>query len=115
VTRTSHPLLKTIGSTIRSLRRQQGLSQEALADRAAIDRSYMSSIERGLRNISVLNATRIAAALEVPVCDLLKGRVSAFESHAGLAHIPSGGPEVGSARCDVAAAEWTLDCSLSLG
>jgi transcriptional regulator with XRE-family HTH domain len=68
-----HPLLQTIGMTIRSLRRQQGLSQKALADLAHIDRSYMSSIERGLRNISLLNMARIAAALDVPLWDLVHG------------------------------------------
>jgi len=41
---------------------------------AGIDRSYMSSIERGLRNISVLNMARIAAALGVPLGDLVYGR-----------------------------------------
>ena len=69
-----HPLLRTIGLTIRALRRERDLSQEALADLAGIDRSYMSSIERGLRNISVLNIARIAKALDVPVRDLLGPR-----------------------------------------
>jgi transcriptional regulator with XRE-family HTH domain len=56
---------------IRQLRRQKGLSQEVLADLAHIDRSYMSSVERGLRNVSVLNVARIATALQVPLSDLL--------------------------------------------
>jgi transcriptional regulator with XRE-family HTH domain len=68
------PLLRTIGLTIRALRRERGLSQEALAALAQIDRSYMSSVERGLRNVSVLNVARIAAALDVPVRDLLGPR-----------------------------------------
>jgi transcriptional regulator with XRE-family HTH domain len=72
--RTAHPLLQTLGLTIRSLRHERGLSQEALADLAQIDRSYMSSVERGLRNISVLNIARIAKALDVPVRDLLGPR-----------------------------------------
>jgi transcriptional regulator with XRE-family HTH domain len=74
MTRPVHPLLRTIGLTIRSLRRERGLSQEALADLAHIDRSYMSSVERGLRNISVLNIARIATALDVPLRDLLGPR-----------------------------------------
>jgi transcriptional regulator with XRE-family HTH domain len=69
--RTSHPVLRTIGSTIRSLRRERGLSQETLADLADIDRSYMSGVERGLRNISVLNLSRVAKALDVPLADLV--------------------------------------------
>jgi transcriptional regulator with XRE-family HTH domain len=72
--RAAHPILQTLGFTIRSLRRERGLSQEALADLAQIDRSYMSSVERGLRNISVLNIARIATALDVPVRDLLGPR-----------------------------------------
>jgi transcriptional regulator with XRE-family HTH domain len=71
VIRVSHPILNGLGVTIRRLRRQQGLSQEALADLAQIDRSYMSSIERGRRNLSLLNVARIAAALQVKLGDLL--------------------------------------------
>jgi transcriptional regulator with XRE-family HTH domain len=80
VARSSHPLLNNLGVTIRLLRRQQGLSQEALAHLAKIDRSYMSGIERGRRNVSVLNMERIAVALRVSLSDLLA-------SVAG-AHIP---------------------------
>jgi transcriptional regulator with XRE-family HTH domain len=72
--RHTEPLLRTIGLTIRALRRERGLSQEELAELANIDRSYMSSVERGLRNVSVLNVARIAAALDVPVRDLLGPR-----------------------------------------
>jgi transcriptional regulator with XRE-family HTH domain len=65
--------------TIRLLRQQRGLSQEALAHLAEIDRSYMSGIERGRRNISVLNMARIAGALRVALPDLL---TSAAAAHA---------------------------------
>lgn len=71
--RVSHPLLQSLGATIRALRVERALSQETLADMAGIDRSYMSSIERGLRNISVLNMARIAGALGVPLGDLVYG------------------------------------------
>ncbi len=47
-----------------------GWSQEELADRAGVDRSYMSGIERGVRNLSVLKLARVARALRVPVRDL---------------------------------------------
>lgn len=70
--RPSHPILNNLGVTIRLLRQQRGLSQEALAHLAAIDRSYMSGIERGRRNLSVLNMARIAAALRVPLGELLQ-------------------------------------------
>src|SRR5262249_26780778 len=72
VARSSHPILNNLGVTIRLLRQQRGLSQEALAHLAAIDRSYMSGIERGRRNLSVLNMARIAAALRVPLGELLQ-------------------------------------------
>ena len=71
VAKPSHPILRNLGVVIRQLRRQKGLSQEVLADLAHIDRSYMSSVERGLRNVSVLNVARIATALQVPLSDLL--------------------------------------------
>jgi transcriptional regulator with XRE-family HTH domain len=73
--------------TIRLLRQQRGLSQEALASLAAIDRSYMSGIERGRRNLSVLNMARIAAALRVPLGDLVQpmlgGQVAMHQLVAG--------------------------------
>jgi transcriptional regulator with XRE-family HTH domain len=62
--------------TIRVLRQQRGLSQEALAHLAALDRSYMSGIERGRRNLSILNMARIASALRVPLSDLLQPMMS---------------------------------------
>jgi transcriptional regulator with XRE-family HTH domain len=65
-----HPALKRLGSRIRELRRRQGLSQEALADVAHIGRSYMSGIERGVRNCSTLHLFRLAKALRVRVADL---------------------------------------------
>ena len=46
------------------------MSQETLADQAAIGRSYMSGIERGVRNCSTLHLLRIARALHVRVGDL---------------------------------------------
>jgi transcriptional regulator with XRE-family HTH domain len=48
-----------------------GLSQEELAHRAGLDRSYMSGIERGVRNVTVLNLQSVARALKVPVRELL--------------------------------------------
>lgn len=63
----SNGFLKRLGARIRELRRRRGLSQEAFADLARIDRSYMSGIERGVRNITVLKLAKIAKALGVPV------------------------------------------------
>ncbi len=65
-----HPLLRSLGSRIRRLRQQKGWSQEALADEAGVDRSYMSGIERGVRNVSVLSLAKIAKALGVSLSTL---------------------------------------------
>jgi transcriptional regulator with XRE-family HTH domain len=64
------PALKKLGIRVRELRQQRRLSQEALADMARIARSYMSGIERGVRNCSTLHLLRIAHALRVEVGDL---------------------------------------------
>lgn len=55
-------LLK-LGEAIRAARRKHDLSQEALADAAGIDRSHVGKIERGERNVTLLNVIKIAAAL----------------------------------------------------
>lgn len=65
-----HPALKKLGARIRDLRIERGLSQEALADVAKIGRSYMSGIERGVRNCSVLHLLRISRALRISPADL---------------------------------------------
>jgi transcriptional regulator with XRE-family HTH domain len=58
------PLL-TFGKRLRELRVKAGLSQEALADLAGIHRNYLGETERGLRNVSLRNILKIAAALNV--------------------------------------------------
>jgi transcriptional regulator with XRE-family HTH domain len=64
-------ILKTVGNNIRALRKGQGLSQEALASKASLHRTYIGSIERGKRNVSLLNLQRLARALGVPVTALV--------------------------------------------
>jgi transcriptional regulator with XRE-family HTH domain len=59
------PILKAFGKKMHRLRVELKLSQEQLAERAALDRTYVSSVERGQRNISLLNICKLAAALEV--------------------------------------------------
>ncbi len=65
------PTLVQIGRNIRLARQGAGLSQEALALSAALDRSYVGGVERGERNISALNLCRIAHALAVTPATLL--------------------------------------------
>lgn len=56
---------------VRKLRVKRGLSQEALAVDAGVDRSYVGRIERGVENPTAETLERLAAALDVPVADLL--------------------------------------------
>lgn len=59
------------GHRIRELRLQLGLSQEALAELAGVHRTYMGSVERGERNVSLDNIYRFADALGVDAGELL--------------------------------------------
>ncbi len=63
--------LQQIGDRIRDLRTEADLSQEKLAFACDLDRTYIGSVERGERNISVLNLKKIAKALKVKPADLL--------------------------------------------
>lgn len=65
--------LKLVGARIRDYRSKQGISQEELAARAEVHRTYIGGIERGERNVSLLNLVRIARALSVPVSELVSG------------------------------------------
>lgn len=58
---------RKFGDRVRELRHQRGVSQEAFADECGVHRTYMSGIERGLRNVSIENVVKIARALEVSV------------------------------------------------
>lgn len=66
-----HPELKILGGTIRALRTKQGISQEALATDAGIDRSYMGGVERGEHNLALINLVKIANALGVTLKELM--------------------------------------------
>lgn len=65
-------LLSKLGEAVRTARKARGLSQEALADAAGIDRSHMGKIERGERNVTIMNIARIAAALNAKPSDILR-------------------------------------------
>ncbi len=60
-----NPVLKQFAARLIELRKQQGISQERLAMEAGIGRSYLSGVERALRNISLINITKLAAALGI--------------------------------------------------
>jgi CheY-like chemotaxis protein/predicted XRE-type DNA-binding protein len=61
---------KTFGSTVKAWRKRLGISQEVLAERANLHRTYVSDVERGARNLSLESITRMAHALQVCVADL---------------------------------------------
>lgn len=63
---------KQLGQKIKDLRLRAGYSQEELAGKAGLHRTYMSDIERGERNVSVENIKKIADALSVDPSELLK-------------------------------------------
>lgn len=58
---------KQFGLRIKELRSKSGISQELLAERAQMDRTYLSAVERGKRNVSLQNIERIASGLQVTV------------------------------------------------
>jgi transcriptional regulator with XRE-family HTH domain len=57
--------LVSIGEAIRALRAKQGMSQEELANLSGIDRGHMGRLERGERNLSILNLFRVAEGLGI--------------------------------------------------
>lgn len=69
----SSRFLVRFGERVRELRRATGLSQEAFADRCGLDRTYISGIERGKRNVSLENLKVLAKALSVTLSAMLEG------------------------------------------
>ena len=61
-----------VGKRIKYLRNQIGVSQEELADKAGIDRTYITSVECGKRNVSIVNIEKIANALDVTLSKLFE-------------------------------------------
>ncbi len=64
------------GKNIRQLRLKQGFSQEKLAERAELHRTYIGAVERGERNITLVNAEKIAKALNADLIDCLRKDIS---------------------------------------
>jgi len=60
-----------LGQRIREIRRSQGVSQEELAHKSGLDRSYVGCVERGERNVSIDNITALARALDVTIAELV--------------------------------------------
>lgn len=62
-------ILKKFGDRVRDLRKQLSLSQEELAEKAGLHRTYIGMIERAEKNITLVNIEKIANALEISIKD----------------------------------------------
>ena len=62
-----------LGKNLRHIREEQGFSQESFADAVGLHRTYIGGIERGERNVSLMNIVEIARALRVDLSRLLDG------------------------------------------
>ena len=67
------PLLTALGKNVRGAREKKEMTQEKLAEIAELDPTYISGIERGLRNPGIKNGAKIAKALGITVSELCKG------------------------------------------
>jgi transcriptional regulator with XRE-family HTH domain len=68
------PILVKFGDRVRKIRLQKGLSQEALAEKASLHRTYIGMIERAEKNITLLNIEKMAIALDVNITSLVSNR-----------------------------------------
>ncbi len=84
------------GASVRSLRYRLGISQEALAERADLHRTYIAGIERGVRNVTLKSIDKLARGLQVSNAALL----SLADGKAGQAE-PSNGESSGGQRVDI--------------
>ena len=67
-----HQALIQFGNKVKLTRKQKGLSQEELASRANLHRTYIGMIERAEKNITLINMLKISEALDVTICELLE-------------------------------------------
>jgi len=67
-----HETLRKFGLKLRELRQAKRLSQETFASQCGLDRTYISGVERGVRNISLANISLIAAALDISIAELME-------------------------------------------
>src|SRR5258707_749621 len=70
--RTKPDVRERFGTAVKFRREELGLTQEDLADRAGIHRTYLSDVERGTRNLSLINIEKLAAALSVTMSKLFE-------------------------------------------
>ena len=63
----NYSIQKKFGSRVRNLRKKSGLSQESFADKCGFHRTYMGCIERGEKNLTIINIERISLALNISI------------------------------------------------
>jgi transcriptional regulator with XRE-family HTH domain len=68
-----HALVRQFGNRLRKLRENKNLSQEKLAELAGVHRTYIGMIERGEKNLTLLNLGKLSTALNLSIAELLKG------------------------------------------
>ncbi|MEQ1735808.1 MAG: helix-turn-helix transcriptional regulator [Rhodoglobus sp.] len=73
-------LSRALGAVVREVRGRRGWSQEELSERAGLDRTYVSGLERGLRSPNLRTLDRVAAALEVKLSTLLAATEARLDS-----------------------------------
>ena len=73
--KTKNKILIKFGEKVRETRKEKGLSQEELAHKADLHRTYIGMIERAEKNITLINIEKIANALEVEIKELLASNV----------------------------------------
>ncbi|MBI2798552.1 helix-turn-helix transcriptional regulator [Candidatus Saccharibacteria bacterium] len=70
MTKTYPEVAAQFGQRLRKIRESKGISQEKLANESGLDRTYVSGIERGRRNPSLINISKLAKGLNVKITDL---------------------------------------------
>ena len=69
----SKPILKKFGKRVKEIRKERGFSSQMdFANKSGLDRTYVGGIERGERNVSLINIEKIAKTLEVSISELFK-------------------------------------------
>lgn len=65
-------ILKSFGLRVKEMRKEKKLSQEELADKANLHRTYIGMIERAEKNITLINIEKIASAFDISIAELFK-------------------------------------------
>lgn len=79
-----NPVLIALGKNVSELRNKKELTQEQLAERSGLDPSYISGIERGVRNPSVLSLVRLASGLGTTTSEVCRGVMAASAKKAEI-------------------------------